>query len=93
MVIPVSRKYKRLTTYGFDLWGKPAHGYDKVTVYDLRLRTCGLRLTAYGLAPYSERQAVLKISADTCSEGRCTLSLAITSVDGPVTSKWVSVYQ
>ena len=35
--IPVSRKYQRLTTYGFDLWGKPSQGYDKDIAYDLRV--------------------------------------------------------
>ena len=39
VVIPVSRNYQRLTTYGFDSWGRPSHGYDKDTVYDLRLKT------------------------------------------------------
>ena len=45
VVIPVSRNYQRITTYGFDPWGKSSHGYDKDTVYDLRLTTYGLRIS------------------------------------------------
>ena len=37
--------YQRLTTYGFDPWGKPSHGYDKDTTYYLRLTGYGLRVT------------------------------------------------
>ena len=39
VVIPVSRNYPRLTTYGFDPWGNPQMAMIKIpiTTYDLRV--------------------------------------------------------
>ena len=58
-----------------------------VTTYDLRL-------TGYGLYPwpYSQRESVLKMSDDSCSEGRCTLSLATTTVIDSVIHNYTLFY-
>ena len=45
VVIPVSRNYQRITTYGFDPRLKHSDGHDKDTAYDSRLTDYGLRLT------------------------------------------------
>ena len=39
VVIPVIRKYQRLTNYGLDPLGKPSYEYTKDTAYGLRLTT------------------------------------------------------
>ena len=53
VVIPVSRNYQRLTTYGFDPLGKPSYGYAEDTAYELRLTTYGFYPRTW--EPNSER--------------------------------------
>ena len=43
VVIPLSRNYQRLTTYGFDPLGKPLDGYALDTTYDLRIKAYDLQ--------------------------------------------------
>jgi len=73
VVIPVSKNYQRIT-YGFD---PPVRGNSYMDMLEIRFTTYGLRFMGYGLyprhlAPYSQRESVLTISDDACSEKRCT---------------------